>query len=51
MFLEQQSSILEDLFLKDHETLNTQVMMLKIQLCHYRNKLHFKINLHRKQLF
>jgi len=26
-------------------------MMLKIQLCHYRNKLHFKIFLNRKQLY
>jgi len=24
-------------FLKDHLTLNTGVMMLKIQLCHHRN--------------
>ncbi len=32
MFLEQQISILEG-FLKDHVTLKTGVMMLKIQLC------------------
>ncbi len=32
MFLEQQISILE-WFLKDHVTLKTEVMMLKIQLC------------------
>ncbi len=32
MFLEQQISILE-WFLKDHVTLKTGVMMLKIQLC------------------
>ncbi len=34
-------------FLKDHVTLKThsdsEVMMLKIQLCHHRNKLYFKI--------
>ncbi len=30
-------------FLKDHVTLKTGVMMLKIQLYHHRNKLHFKI--------
>ncbi len=30
-------------FLKDHVTLMTEVMMLKIQICHHRNKLHFKI--------
>jgi len=30
-------------FLKDHLTLNTGVMMLKIHLCHHRNKLHSKI--------
>jgi len=50
MFPEQQISILE-LFLKDHVTLKTGVMMLKIQLCHHRNKLHFKIYSNRKQLF
>ncbi len=38
-------------FWKDHVTLNTGVMMLKIQLCHHRNKLHFKIYSNRKQLF
>ncbi len=32
MFLEQQICIL-DLFLMDHVTLKTSVMMLKIQLC------------------
>ncbi len=32
MFLKQQISILE-WFLKDHVTLKTEVMMLKIQLC------------------
>ncbi len=32
MFLEQQTSILE-WFLKDHVTMKTGVMMLKIQLC------------------
>jgi len=36
MFLKQQINILE-WFLKDHVTLKTGVMMLKIQLCHYRN--------------
>jgi len=41
MFLEQQILILER-FLKDHVTLKTGLMMLKIQLCHFRNKLHFK---------
>jgi len=40
--LKQQISILES-FLKDHVTLKTGVMMPKIQLCHQRNKLHFKI--------
>jgi len=33
MFLEQQISILE-LFLKNHVTLKTGAIMLKIQLCH-----------------
>jgi len=42
MFLEQQISLLE-LFVKDHVTLKTGVMMLTIQLCHHRSKLHFKI--------
>ncbi len=28
-------------FLKDHATLKTGVMILKIKLCHHRNKLHF----------
>ncbi len=50
MFLKQQISILE-WFLKDHVTLKTGVMMLKIQLYNQRNKLHFKIYLNRKQLF
>jgi len=36
LFLEQQISILE-CFLKDHVTLKTGVMTLKIQLCHHRN--------------
>ncbi len=36
MFLEQQISVLE-LFLKDHVTLKTGVMMLKMQLCHHIN--------------
>ncbi len=36
-FVEQQISIL-DWFLKDHVTLKTGVMILKIQLCHYKNK-------------
>jgi len=40
MFLEQQISILK-LFLRDHVTLKTGVMMLKIQLSHHRKKLHF----------
>ncbi len=39
---EQQISILE-WFLKDHVTLKTEVMMLKIQFWNQRNKLHFKI--------
>ncbi len=38
MFLEQQIIILQWFV-----TLKTGVMMLKIQLCHFRNKLHFKI--------
>ncbi len=38
-------------FMKDHVTQKTVVMMLKIQLCHHRNKLHFKIYLNRKQCF
>jgi len=29
--------------MKDHVTLKTGENMLKIQHCHYRNKLHFKI--------
>ncbi len=37
-------------FLKDHGTLKTGVMMLKIQLCN-KIKLHFKIYYNRKQLF
>ncbi len=40
-FLEHKNSILK-WFLKDYVTL-TGVMMLKIQLCHHRNKLHLKI--------
>lgn len=40
MFHEHQISILE-LFLKDHVTLKTRVMTLKIQLCHQRNNLPF----------
>jgi len=40
MFLENQIGIVE-LFLKDHVTLKTGVMMLKIHLCHNRNKLNF----------
>ncbi len=32
-------------------TLKTGVMMLKIQLCHHRNKLHFKIYSNREQSF
>ncbi len=40
MFLVHQISILER-FLKDHVTLKTGVMMLKIQLCHHMNKLYF----------
>jgi len=43
MFLEQQIIVL---FLKDHVTLKTGVMMLKIQI--HRNKLHFKIYSNRK---
>ncbi len=42
MFLVHQFSILE-WFLNDCVTLKTGVMMLKIQLYHHRNKLHFKI--------
>ncbi len=41
----------ELLFLKDHVTLKTGVMMLKNSALHNRNKLHFKIYLNRKQLF
>jgi len=47
MLLEQQISILE-WFLKKKKT---GVIMLKIQLCHHRNKLHFKIYSNRKQFF
>jgi len=42
MFLEQQISVLE-CFLNDHVTLKTGVMILTIQLCHYSNKIQFKI--------
>jgi len=42
MCLELQISIL-DLFLKDHVTLKTGVMMLKIQRCHHRNKLYIEM--------
>ncbi len=35
-------------FLKDHVTLKTGIMMLKIQFCHHGNILHFKILLNRK---
>jgi len=38
-------------FLKDHATLKTGVMMLKIQLFHYKNKLQMKIYSNRKQIF
>ncbi len=38
IIIEQQISI-SDWFLKDHVTLKTGVMMLKIQLWHHRNKL------------
>jgi len=31
--------------------MNTGIMMLKIQLCHHRNKLYFKIYSNRMQLF
>jgi len=44
MFLEHQISI--ELFLKDHVTLKTEEMILKIQICHHlrsQNKRHFKI--------
>jgi len=50
MVLEQKIIILER-FLKDHETLKTGIMMLKIQPYHHKNKLHFKIHKNRKQLF
>jgi len=36
---------------KGHVTLKTGVMMLKIQLHHHRNKLHFKVYSNRKKLF
>jgi len=39
------------MILKDHVTLKAEVMMLKIQLCYHRNKLHFKRYWHIKQLF
>jgi len=29
--------------MKDHVTMKTGIMMLKIQLCHCRDKLHFNI--------
>jgi len=32
-----------ELFLKDHETLKTGVMMLNFQLCPHMKKVHFKI--------
>jgi len=41
--LKQQIIILE-WFLKDHVTLKTGVMMLKIHLCHHRYRLHFKLH-------
>ncbi len=44
MFSEQQISISE-WFLKNHVTLKTEVMMLKIQLCHYRNKLQVQMTI------
>jgi len=36
--------------MKDHVTLKTGVMMLKIHICHHRNKLHFKMYSNRKQI-
>ncbi len=42
MFIKHQISISE-WYLKDDVTLKTGVMMLTIQLCHLKNKLHFKI--------
>jgi len=36
--------IILERFLNDRATLKTGVMMLEIQLCHHRNKLHFKID-------
>jgi len=50
MFVEEQISILKGL-LKDHVTLKTGVMMLKIKLCHHRNKLYFKIYKNIKSYF
>jgi len=42
LLFEHQISVLE-WFLRDHVTLKTGVMMLKIQLCHHRNKQHSKV--------
>jgi len=39
-FLRTNPNIIE-LFMKDSVILNTGIMILKIQLCHHRNKLHF----------
>jgi len=50
MFLKQQIRMLER-FLKDHVTLKTGVMMLKIKLYDHRNKLNFKAFANRKLYF
>jgi len=50
MFLKQQIRMLER-FLKDHVTLKTGVMMLKIKLYNHRNKLNLKAFANRKQFF
>ncbi len=47
MFLKHQISILE-WFLRDHVTDHvTGALMLKIQLCHHKNQLHFKIQVYK----
>ena len=48
MYVWTREIIILEWFLKDHVTLKTGVMMLKIQLYHHRNKLHFKIHKNRK---
>ncbi len=49
MLFKLQISILGG-FLKDHVTLKTAVMILKIQRCHHRNKLHLKCKYYSRYL-